>query len=112
MAITSESQLIDIATIQSGCVAYAQALEYFIQAGQEIIDAGTICDAKALSVDDSSMQPVLYEVGQMIQELSNTYSTYVTDVYSEAVTIYNQQVTELNAYYQRLAEEQAKNNNK
>lgn len=110
--ITSESQLIDIESIQSGCISYAQSLDYFIQAGQQIIDAGTACDAKAMSVDGSSMQPTLYEFGQMVQELSNTYSAYVSDVCNQAVNVYNAQVAELNEYYRKLAEQRAANNNK
>ena len=105
--ITSESQLIDYETIRNGCVAYVEALEGFYTAAQQIIDAGTTMDKKALSVDGATMQPVLYELGETIGNLANEYAGYANDVYVQAINIYNEQVAELNEYYRKLAEQQA-----
>lgn len=109
--ITSESQLIDYESIRNGCVAYVQALEGFTEAGEKIIEAGTIMDKDALSVDGASMQPSLYELGQMIGNLANEYAEYANAVYTDAIRIYNEQVAELNEYYRKLAEQQQQKNN-
>lgn len=112
--ITSESQLMDIDAIRNGCVTYLETLDGFTEAGKAVYDSGNTCDKKALSVDDSSMQPVLNELGVLIAEQANKYAEAANTVYSQAVAIYNEQVAELNAYYQRLAAQQAakqQNNN-
>ncbi len=109
--ITSESQLIDYATIRSGCVAYVEALEGFTTAAQQIIEAGTIMNKDALSVDGASMQPVLYETAEQIGKLANDYAAIANGIYEQAIAIYNEQVAELNEYYRQLAAQQAAKQN-
>ena len=107
--ITSQSQLIDYSTIRNGCDAYMDALNYMIEAAQKVIEAGEICDKKTMNVDRESMQPALYELAQTIAEVANTYAGYVNELNAQAVGVYNEQVRELNAYYQQLAQQQANN---
>ena len=105
--ITSEAQLIDYQTIRQGCQQYVDALSYFSEAGQQIIDAGNTCSKDAMSVDGASMQSIIVEIGELIMQIETEYSSYANQVYSDAVTVYNQQVAELNEYNRRVAEEQA-----
>ena len=105
--ITSESQLLDYKAIENGCNAYIEAAAEFITAAQQIIEAGDICDKKALAADGQSMQPVIYELGQSVAAIGNECAQRAIDLYNEAINVYNAQVAELNAYYQRLAAEQA-----
>ena len=109
--ITSESQLIDYNTIRNGCSAYMDSLDYFMQAAKQVMEAAEMCDKKALNVDGQTMQPVLYELAQQIANVANEYASRVNEVNVQAVNVYNAQVRELNAYYQRLAQEQAAKNN-
>ena len=62
-----------------------------------------------MNVDGESMQPALYELAQTIAEVANTYAGYVNELNAQAVGVYNEQVRELNAYYQQLAQQQANN---
>ena len=105
--ITSESQLIDYETIRNGCVQYVEALEGFTTAAQQIIEAGTVMNKDALSVDGASMQPVLYELGETIGNLPTDYAAIANAIYEQAIQIYNEQVAELNEYYRQLAAQQA-----
>lgn len=106
MAITSESQLLDIKTIRAGYEKYMESLEGFITAANIIYDAGATCTKKALSVDNGSMQPVLYDLGRSIAEMATVYGNAANDFYLSAAALYNSQVAELNAYYQSLANQQ------
>ncbi len=101
--ITSESQLIDVNTIRRGCEAYIDALDFFIDGGNQIISAGSTCSAKALSVDGSSFQNEIIDLGQQIIALRDEYAACAENVYAQAVQIYNAQVAELNEYNRQLA---------
>jgi len=106
MAITSESQLIDVQTIYSGCNAFVSALEIFINGGNKIIEAGNTCSSKAISIDGKSLQPDIVEVGQQVGNLYNEFVNYAQAVSDQATQIYNQQVAELNEYRRQQAEQQ------
>ena len=108
--ITSKSQLIDVGTIQSGCQAYINALDFFETGGKQLVDAGSLCNAQALSVDGCSFQADIDQMGQSaIQEKAKLINA-ATSVYNEAVSVYNAQVKELNEYNRRMAEQRAKAN--
>lgn len=104
--ITSESQLIDIATIRSGCNAFISALESFGTGANQITDAGHTCNNDALSVDGNSFETDITGVGQQIGQLKDEYASYAEAVYAAAVQVYNDQVTELNNYRAWLASQQ------
>ena len=110
--ITSESQLIDYESIRNGCVAYVEALEGFTTAAQQIVEAGTIMNKDAMSVEGASMQPTLYALAEQVGQLANDYAAIANAVYEQAISVYNAQVAELNEYYRRLAEQQKAQNNK
>lgn len=101
--ITSESELIDYNSIRNGCVIYMNNLEKFQEAAQAVMEAGQICDKKALNINGESLQPVLFELAQAIANAANQYAECVNDVNSQAVNVYNSQVNELNAYFEQQA---------
>ncbi len=106
--ITSEAQLIDIKTIQSGCRSFMEAVMIFWEAGQQVIAAGEQCGPKALSVDGASMKADIVEVGQEIGNLCKEYIDNANEVIEQAVRIYNAQIDELNEYNRRQAIEREK----
>ena len=102
--ITSTSQIIDLSTILSGCAAY--------KCGNTVIKAGETCSKKALSVDDSTLQYPITDLGQAIKDLKAEYTGYAEDVEAQARKIYNEQVAEYNDYIARLRAQQQQQNNK
>ncbi len=106
--ITSESQLIDYETIRNGCQAYVDAASEMAKAADQIQGAGDICDKKALAANGESMQTPIYEFAQQVAMIASECAARASDVVDQAVRIYNEQVQELNAYRQRLADEQAR----
>ena len=104
--ITSESQLIDVATIGSGCSAYISALDFYTDGGNQVVTAGQTCNAKALSVDGASFEQEITQYGQKIEQCRDIYAAAAQAVYDQAVSIYNEQVAELNEYRRKLAEAQ------
>ena len=100
--ITSTSQIIDLSTILNGCAAYKNALKDFETCGNTVIAAGEKCNKKALSVDDSTLQYPITDLGQAIKDLKTEYSGYADDVEAQARRIYNEQVAEYNDYIARL----------
>ena len=109
--ITSSSQLIDVDTIRSACEQYKAVLDDFDRCGSTVVQAGETCSAKALSVDESSLTASITDLGEDIQGLKTTFSTYADQLLADAITVYNQQVAELNEYNRRLSEQQNQSNN-
>lgn len=107
--ITSESQLIDIGTIRSGCSQYESALDFYTDGGNQVKDAGSNLNAKALSVDGASFESEVTQVGEKMRSLKDNYYAAAEACYAAAVEVYNAQVAELNEYRRRLAEQQKKN---
>lgn len=105
--ITDRSQLIDVDTIRSGCESYKRALSFFTEGGNQVISAGHSCNAKALSVDGSSFETDIVDIGNQIIALEAEYSSYAEAVYAQAVQVYNAQVAELNEYNRWLAQQRA-----
>ena len=104
--ITSEAQLIDIATITAGCNQYKQCLEDFETNGNRVIEAGEICDAKALSIDYTTLQWTINDLGEEIKNVKTTLSAATDGVVAAAQRVYNEQVAELNEYRRQLAEQE------
>ena len=107
--ITSESQLIDVGTIGSGCNAFVSALNVFSDGANQMISAGQTCNEKALSVDGTSFEADITSIGQQINQLRDEYASYADAVYAAAVQVYNEQVAELNAYRNWLAQQRQNN---
>lgn len=67
--ITSEKQLIDLGTIESGCNEIRNAGECYKNCAKKLEDAADICNINALSVDKKTMQPTMYEMATEIKRL-------------------------------------------
>jgi len=110
--ITSEAQLIDIATIKSGCEAYISALDFFEEGGNQVKVAGSVCNSRALSVDGASFESQITQIGNDFSNLKGEYAGKASAVYSAAVGVYNEQVAELNEYRRMLAAQAAEREKK
>lgn len=111
--ITSESQILDSATVAAGCNAMCKAAEDFLDCGKKVSEAGSICTPQVLSVDNTSMEGVLGALGTSISNVQATISDYANSVASLAASIEAAQRAELAEYLRRLAEaEEAARRNK
>lgn len=104
--ITSESQLIDIQTIKIGCSALKMAAEDFLVSGKTVVRAGETCTEKALSIDKQTMEYKITDLGQEMINQKEMIDYYADVLLSEAMKVYNGQVTELNDYYRWVEEQQ------
>ena len=112
--ITSRSELIDIATISTGCSQLEVAAEKFIKCADLVDSAANICDSSALSVENTTMQPQLQADSEFIRSLQNVVSGFSTAIRSASSQVYAAQEAELAAYLEeqrKLAEQQAANTN-
>lgn len=111
--ITSESQLIDVGTINSGCDQVIAAAEKFVLCANSIQNASNGCTTKALSVDNTTMQPQLTADAEYIKNLKEYVESQMEGLKGAAAQIYAAQLAELQAYLeeQRRLEEAKKNNN-
>ena len=105
--ITSPSQIIDLNTIKAGCQKFKEATEDFEKSGSTVVQAGETCNAKALSVDETSLQFSITQLGDEMKALKGTFSGYADQVVAEATRVYNAQVAEYEEYLREL---EAKNN--
>lgn len=103
--ITDKSQLIDIDTIQSGCERLKDAANDFDRCGADIVSAGIICDKKALSVDEASLEITINDLGEEVKDIKTAIIRNADQLLSDATTIYNMQVAELNEYNRKLEQE-------
>ena len=69
MAITKQSQIIDKNTIFQGCDKLEAAFTDFTQSAKYLSEAAATCSPKALSVGNTSMQPV-------IEDLADSFYSY------------------------------------
>lgn len=106
MNITNKNQIIDKQQIIDGCNKLEAAFQDFTQCAKLVSEAAVTCSPKALSVENSSMQPV-------IEELATTFFTYesniqkVTDAIKKAVEKqYNNEVAAFERYQAELKKQQ------
>lgn len=106
MNITNKNQIIDKQQIIEGCNKLEAAFQDFTQCAKLVSEAAVTCSPKALSVENSSMQPV-------IEELATTFFTYetniqkVTDAIKRAVEKqYNNEVAAFERYQAELKAKQ------
>lgn len=107
MAITSESQMIDIGAINSGCAIIEEAAADYTTCSKLVSDSAEICTGEALSVEDKTMQPSLEELATAIGGIEANIGAFTAQIRSIASQIYTNQLAELQAYQA----EQAKKNN-
>lgn len=105
--ITSRSQLIDIATISSGCDQVEAAAKKFSECAAAIKSASGICNANALSVDKTTMQPQLDADAEYIESMEAAAVSFTTELRSIALKTYTAQEAELADY---IAKQQAAKN--
>ena len=108
--ITSPSQIIDLNTIKAGCAKFKEATEDFNKSGSTVVEAGETCNAKALSVDETSLEFSITQLGDEMKDLKGTFSGYADQVVAEATQVYNAQVAEYEAYLRELAAQQQNQN--
>lgn len=107
--ITSQSQVIDLNAIMAGANQYRAALEDFERSGSAVVSAGETCTKKALSVDDSTLEFSITDLGNEMKDLKNTFGGYADELVAQARQVYNAQIAELNEYIrqQQIAQQQA-----
>jgi len=96
--ITDESQLIDIETIRNGCEIFKSTTDSFSMCGDEVCAAAEMCNKKALSVDDATLEYPINELGKKIKNIKSEYTEYADALYAQALKIYNEQKIELAEY--------------
>lgn len=108
MAITKESQVIDKNTIIQGCNKLEAAFQDFTQCAKLVSEAAATCSPQALSVENSSMQPVL-------QDLADTFFTYEKNIKNVTEAIkrtverkYNSEMEAVRQYQEKLKAEKEK----
>lgn len=112
--ITSQSQIIDLKTIITGANQFKSTLDDYERCGKAVIAAGETCTKKALSVDDSTLEFSITDLGNEIKNLKSTFTGYIDDLVAQATQVYNAQVAEYNEYVRQqqiLAQQQAANGN-
>ena len=110
MAITSESQIIDIVTISNGCSIIEEAARDYTTCANRVKEAADICSPEALAVEKKSMQPSLEELAASISTIEENVNTFTAQIRNVAQKIYARQWEELNAYraeQARIAAEKA-----
>lgn len=108
MAITSESQIIDVSTISTGCSTIRSAAEDYVKCARHIKEAAQICTADALSVEKKSMQPSLEELAAAVETIKSNIYSFTYEIESVAVQIQTKQRQELAEYQARVAEAERK----
>ena len=96
--ITSESQLIDVATINSGCSTIASAGTAFNDCATAVAAAADMCSAQVLSVEKMSMQPIMYDLADQIRQINGTLENFANSVRGVAAEIYAAQYAQLQEY--------------
>lgn len=102
--ITSPSQIIDLNAITAGCAKLKDAVMDFKTSGATVIQAGETCNAKALSIDETSLEFSITQLGTEMQDLEGTFSGYADQLVAEATQVYNAQVAEYEEYLRQLEE--------
>lgn len=108
--ITSESQLIDIATITNGCTKIEVAAQKFAEAAQFMYSGSDICNENALSVDKTTMQPQLDADAEYIKSMQTAINDFTLQIKNVALQIYAEQKAELADYIYQQQQQAAANN--
>ena len=107
--ITSTSKIIDANTIISACKEMRDLAGYYENIGKKVKEAGGICTAKVLSVDDLSFSNVLVQLGEEIVKLKAIYQEIADELIRETDMVYYYQQQEYQSYLneQKAAEQKA-----
>ena len=107
MAITSESQVIDITTISNGCSIIEEAAVDYTNCAKKVNEAANICTDKALSVEKKSMQPSIQDLGTSIGTIQSNIEYFTSQIRSVAMKIQSKQLQELAEYRAAQAAKEA-----
>lgn len=99
--ITDPSQIIDIQAVINGINQYKTVLQDLDSCGAAVIFAGGMLTKDALSIDDSTLEYSVSDLGDQIKSLYDTLVGYADDVLSQAEQVYRAQVMEYNDYVDR-----------
>ena len=102
MAITSESQIIDVVTISNGCTIIEEAARDFTTCSEKVKDASFTCTAEALSVEKKSMQAPLEELAISIGLIPAQIETFTAQIRSVAMQVQATQLAQLEEYRAEL----------
>lgn len=108
MRITNKNQIIDKETIYQGCNKLEAAFKDFTQCAKYVNEAAATCSPKALSVGNSSMQPVLEDLADNFFSYEKSIQKVVEAIKKAVERQYNKEVT---AYENYLAIQQAEKEN-
>lgn len=103
MAITSESQLIDITAIDNGCNIIESASEDYITCAKHIKNAAGSCSGEALAVEGKTMQPSLEELAAAVETIRDNIYSFTSEIRNVAMQIYTQQQAQLQEYREEQA---------
>lgn len=98
MAITSESQIIDVVAISNGCSIIEEAAQDYINCSKNIQEASEICGPEALSVEKTSMQPSLEELAASVKSIQGNIENFTSQIRNVASQIQAKQYAELAEY--------------
>ena len=104
--ITSESQLIDVDKIGEGCQKILEGARYIELDAQAFSDIGASCTADVMSVDGRTLEGNFAQAASQTTQTASEVRAAAEAMYAEAVSVYNAQYAELQAYIQS----QQKNN--
>ncbi len=97
-AITDPSQIIDIQAVADGINQYKTVLQDLESCGYAVTYASGMLTKDALSIDDSTLEYSVSDLGDQIKSLYDTLVGYADDVLSQAEQVYKAQVLEYNNY--------------
>ena len=109
--ITSESQLIDLATRESAVEKIKSTAADFTNCASVVRDASSECNAEALSVEGATMQPTIDDLAEQIDSIKGSVEALAENILSVATEVYNAQSQELQAYQEKLRREAEAQNN-
>lgn len=109
--ITSESQLIDIAAIRTAVEKIKSTAIDFTDCATVVSDASAECDAEALEVEGTTMQPTIDDLADQIKSIKGSVEELADSILSVANEVYNAQNAELQEYKERLRREAEAANN-
>ena len=107
--ITNTNQIIDIATIKTGCNTLLEAIEDFKASAKKVLEASELCGKKALEVNDKEYTTSIAEIGNKLNEIANTYTQVVNQIQQDAQRVYNNQVAEYNSYVAEQEKQKSEN---
>lgn len=96
--ITSKGQLIDKDTINAGCKKIDEAAKKFLDSANFVSKASEICDANALSVENTTMQAQLDLDAQYLKSMNDKVKEFTQKISEIAEQVYEQQSIELENY--------------